>query len=378
MTAVMDDNATRATAPAVVRREERTYEEHKRDSFFFDLWHATQQNNQRAWDRLNRHQHELDVERRTNPNSTAGTGGEFDVPLWAIDKFKTQARAGRVIGDLCTNLVLPPGYESVHVPKMTTGADVTTQPADASVDVSVDQVTADAGGSNNVVTISGHVDASLQLFEQTPPPGYDGIVYKDLSLAYNQRLETQMLAGSGINGQLTGIKNVSGITSVDGSGTSATVDTASTTLWGLIGQAYAGVGNTRELPPEVVVMAPRRWAAVAAAEDSSKRPIFTPGHAHVNETVATAGGQAVGEILGLPVYVSGGIIGTTKTTADYILVMRVGDMLLYESVPKFTVNPDVLSGTMQIRLQLHRYVAFLNTIASSIAIITAIPQPTNY
>ena len=361
-------------------REPLTYAEERQDvSFFQDLARSSLQEDNAATERLVRHQREIDVETRTAPNTTAGTGGEFAPPMWVIEKFATAARAGRVLGDLVTTLVLPPKFSSIHIPKFTTGASAVIQPAQNAPLGDIDAVTADAGTNTDVVTIAGNADVSQQLYDLTPTPGLDGIFFQDLSMDYNQTLEKQMLAGTGGNGQLTGITNVPNIVTVSGAGVSTTQNTMVTNLWTLIGQAAAIVGTQRQLPPEVVLLAPRRYYAIASGEDSQNRPIGTVGLLPNITSLPPAGGALpVDRLLGINTYLSGGIIGNTSTNADYIIVARVHDMLLYESVPRFVAMPNPGSGSLTIRLQLHRYVAFLNFKASSISAVVNIPQPTNF
>lgn len=367
----------RQPSPRIEVNEPDIYNEHSRASFFADMARVKRDKDPESTERLARHQQ---YETRTNPNSTAGTGGEFTVPAWVISKFQTVARTGRVMGDLVTNIVLPRGVSSINIPKMTTGADATIQTSNAQPAQDVDQVTSNAGSSTNVVTIAGEADVSQQLFDLTPsPPGYDGIVYTDLSLAYNQALELQMLAGSGANGQLTGITKVAGIGSVSGSGVSTTQNTSIQTLWTLMGQAAAIIGTQRQLPAEYIIMAPRRYYSIASALDSQNRPLGAiGGMPHLDDLPLAGGGRAVDRLIGIPTYLSGGIIQAASSAADYILVARVTDMLLFESTPKFTVNVNPVAGTLQVKLSLHRYVAFLNFKPSSIAVVTSIPQPTNF
>ena len=365
--------------PARVVREPMTYTRESRKSFFRDLAAQSILGDWEASNRLKRHRREVEVEQRLNPTNVAGTGGEFTPPLWMISDFQTVARTGRVCGDLVQNLLLPKGVSSVHIPKMTTGADEQIQPANAALEQNVDEVTADAGGTNNVVTIAGEANASEQLFDLTPLPGYDGIVYQDLCKAYNQDLELQMLAGSGANGQLTGITKVAGSGSVSGAGVSTTQTTSVQNLWPLIGQAAAIIGTQRQLPAEYVIMSPRRYYSIASALDSSNRPLgIIGGTPHPDDLPTAGGGRAIDRVIGIPTYLSGGIIQAASSSADYILVARMSDMQLFESVPYFTVNQNPLAGTLQVKLSLHRYVAFLNFKPSSIAVVTAIPQPTNF
>lgn len=360
-------------------------------SFFQDLALANLRNDDDARRALALHQ-EHDREARVNPNTTTGTGGELAPPGWVISQFRTAKKAGRVLGDLVQNMFLPEGVSSINIPVDVIGADAAIQTANGAVITDVDETTANAGASGNIVTIAGDEDSSLQLLDQVPYPGYDGIIFAALTAAYNQNLEKQMLAGTGTNGQLTGLTQVASINTISGSSVSATQDTMAQDIIPLIGQTAASVGNTRQLPPEVIVMSPRRYYAIATGRDTAKQPMARLGNrphpsilpgvldAFSDDDIPYAGGaRPVDVIAGLPVYVSGGINGAAVTTADYILVLRItNDMLLYESEPKFAVYPDVLSGTLGVRLQLHRYVAFIKFYAASIGYLSALPQPTGF
>lgn len=370
--------------------EPRVYEERSPHSFFHDLGRANLSHlrDERARARLERYASELradtGLEYRTNMvSNVAGSGLELTVPAWVINQTTYQARAGRVLADLVTPMFLPRGISSLHIPKETTGADAPVQQAQNEAVQEVDFVTSDAGNNNDVITLAGDSDVSIQLFEQTPAPGLDVIVYTDLSRAYNANLEQQMLAGSGSNGQMTGVINVSGRNSdTDGSGVNSVPN-----LWSGLGKLAAAIGNTRKLPIEFYLMAPRRWAWLASSVDSSQRPIAAPGQpAHLSDyPYAPAGAKAPAQALGsgqpywgpgAAIYLDGAI--TAGTSSDYAVALRATDMLLYESDPGFTVNPNPLSGTLQVRLQLHRYAAFINTKPSSIAVLTNMPQPSGF
>jgi hypothetical protein len=68
----------------------------------------------------------------------------------------------------------------------------------------------------------------------------------------------------------------------------------------------------------------------------------------------------VGGIQGLPVLVDGNIPSTlgASTDEDRILVLRTQDLLLFESSPRVRVLQEVLSGTLQVRVQIYSYIAF--------------------
>src|SRR5438046_691560 len=87
--------------PIRVKSEPPVYTERGQHSYFMDLAKASRGDGP-AQDRLARHQRGVEarqvhadtsraeaegIEFRTNPNRTAGTGGEFSPPAWLIDKF---------------------------------------------------------------------------------------------------------------------------------------------------------------------------------------------------------------------------------------------------------------------------------------------------
>ena len=145
----------------------------------------------RAWRSL----HSGDLEYRLEPNRTQGYGGYFTVPLWLNQAFATANRAGRTLADLISpKFDLPQGVSSVNLPIIITGTAV--QPALDTAPV-VDQDITDAPGSSTVATLSGDADVSLQLLEQSPGGAHlDWALFQDLSEAYDEDLETQLLNGA--------------------------------------------------------------------------------------------------------------------------------------------------------------------------------------
>jgi HK97 family phage major capsid protein len=65
--------------------------------------------------------------------------------------------------------------------------------------------------SATVNTIAGQEDISLQLLEQSPI-SMDGVLFEDLSRDYDQRLDLQVIGGTGTNGQHLGVLKVVGAT----------------------------------------------------------------------------------------------------------------------------------------------------------------------
>ena len=104
-----------------------------------------------------------DIEERTNPNTTAGTGGEFVPPLWLVGSYAAMARPGRVIANRIPSQPLPPGIDIINIPKIKVGSATAIQAAQgASGPVqSTDIQTATISAAVN--TIAGQEDISMQL-----------------------------------------------------------------------------------------------------------------------------------------------------------------------------------------------------------------------
>ena len=378
-----------ATENVIVKSEPLTYSEHSPHSFFRDLAKAQLERDPDAQERLERHRVEnefetlarrvdydgrapADVEYRVNPNTTVGTGGEFAPPWWLVDRFASGARAGRPLADLCNPMPLPRGVSSVHIPRMTTASLAGVMPDGGAVP-GQDLVTTDV--SSIVATIAGQLDVSQQLFDMAPQ-GFDTYAYVDLTRAYNRSLELQMLTGTGTGTQLLGLTNVSVSSgnSVSGSG-----DTAVTTFWPHLGQVCANISNNRFLPPEAILMAPRRWFWLASSVDNSNRPVSSPGNAgpHTTDLPPRGGALPFGPVLGLPVYADGAI--AAGATADTVYFCRPSDMYLWEGDPMFIAATNTLSGSLQVRLSIHRAVAWIpHRYPSGTGFLTNVPQPSNF
>ncbi len=381
-----------APAPAQVR-EPLMYGDHSRESFFRDIVLAQLQRDPAAKARLARHGQEMVAERaardrvassefsrtmqtleaRANPSSTLGSGGEFDVPLSMLDKFASAGRAGRTLADLVGSTPLPAGISSIHIPRMTTGSQTTTQ-IDIEAVAGQDLVTSDI--TSPVVTISGQLDVSQQLYDQAPA-GFDTYAFLDLSRAYNRNLEQQMINGSSVNGQMQGVVNVAGANVIDGS-----TATTFSLMWPLLGRAGAAVGNNRLLPPELFLLAPRRWFWIASSLDSSSRPIATPGNGapQPSQLLPAGGANPIGPLLGLPGYMDGALNPAAPFTgSDSALALRPSDMFLFEGAPRLMVAANPLSESLQIRLSLHRYVAFVSArYPTGISVLANMPAPAGF
>ena len=287
-------------------------------------------------------------------SSGATSFGSFAPPRWIIDEVAEKARAGRVIPGLVREAG-PPTTTSMTIPRVTTGASVAAQTADNATISETDWVTAQL--TRTTVTIAGMQDVAVQGVELADP-GVDRLIFADLQAAYNAELDRQCLNGSGGSGELLGIMQVSGTNGVTYTDADPTVGELYPKLANAISQVHTG----RFLPPEAIVMHPRRWAWITAALDTTNRPLVTPDAGGTNAVAVfnrvAADGQ-VGELQGLPVYTDPNIPTTLGAgTEDEIVVFRGSDMLLYEGPIRAEVFRDIGSSTLTIRFRLYSFVNF--------------------
>lgn len=386
------------TAPAVVISEPMTYEPGSGHSYFLDL--ARAQLNvgggdggvQAARDRLARHAGELDVElparearrrerarkdeqefrtslgrrdggrtvfeKRVNPNRTDGQGGYFVPPLWIIDDYVDLPRFGRTFASSVRNMELPPGTDSINVPKVATGTATGSQTADGAAVTSVDMT--DTFVNAPVRTIAGQQDIAIQLLDQSPA-AFDEITFADLVADYNQRVDLQALAGTNTNGQLKGVLNVSGINAV--TWTDATPTLPEMYLPAM--QALSKIATLRKMMPTAVFLTPARWFWMASQLDSQNRPFILPEqNAPFNPLALQTGGDVegpVGRILNFPLMADGNIPANlgAGTNEERVIAARTSDIYLWEGAMRSRVLTEVLSNTLQVRLQIYNYVAFM-------------------
>lgn len=341
-----------------VTHESRTYEKGNNRSYLMDLGRAKVLGDTDALNRLERHAMEVASEPEYRDlNRTDGNGGYFVPPLWLMQDYEALARAGRPTANLVTNLALPPGTDSINVPKVATGVSTAIQTAD-NQSVSETDLT-DTAVSAGVKTIAGQQDISIQALEQSPA-NFDQIIFGDLIADYATKLDVQVLNGANSAGEVKGILGATGINTVSYTDTTPTV----AELYPKLADAINKVHTNRYAPPTVIVMHPTRWAWFLAALDSSNRPLVVPNGQGPTNAIGTFGGvvseQVVGSIMGLPVVTDPSIPTTlgAGTNEDRILVMRASDLYLWESSVRTRVLPEVGSGTLTVRLQVYGYLAF--------------------
>jgi len=245
----------------------------------------------------------------------------------------------------------------VNLPKVATGTTVAAQTADAASVSSTDLT--DTSVSAPVRTIAGQQDIAIQLLDQSPI-SFDEVVMADLLGDYDAKLDIQVLNGTGANGQVTGIIPTSGINAVTYTDATPTLPE----LWIPLLQAASQIAKNRKLPGTGVVLTPSVWYWALSQLDSTGRPLILP-----NQNVMNAMGAA-GELesdgpagmftYGLPAFLDGNIPATFGGgTETKVLTARWQDLYLWEGAMRSRVLSEILSGTLQVRIQVYDYVAFM-------------------
>jgi hypothetical protein len=130
-------------------------------------------------------------------------------------------------------------------------------------------------------------------------------------------------------------------------------------------QALSLSAKNRKMMPTAVFLTPSRWFWMASQLDSQNRPFILPEtNAPFNPLALQTGGDVegpVGRVLNFPLLADGNIPANlgAGTNEDRIATMRTSDLFLWEGSMRTRVLQEVLSNTLQVRLQVYNYAAFM-------------------
>jgi hypothetical protein len=315
-------------------KEPLTYEQHGPHSFFRDLTLAKVDNRPDARQRIERHAVEMAEARDLKGTSGGGAAGLVP-PGWLANQYAPIARAPRPLADAVQSFPMPPYGDDFKVPQVTTGAAVAVQAAEndpvQETDVASGTVTA------SVVTIAGQQDLSVQAIRRSAP-GLDQVIYDSLRQAYDAKLEDQLISGAGSSGEHKGIRNVTNVITQTYTQGTPDVQTFLTNISKLVGQ----VASQRFVSELLVLLHPRRAAWVSQATGTaslSDMPAFNDFGFNLNFAVDPS------------------VPTTISTTQDQVYVVHAPSLRLAEEESRVMAS-DVLSGGLEIRLQLFSYSLF--------------------
>lgn len=347
------------SSPSIrVGSEPLTYRPDVRNDFFVDLY-ASKHGDPAATERIQRHRVEVGTETRA-ADGTTGSFGALVVPQYLTDMFAPIVRSGRPYLNTVRNLTLPADGMTMYVPRGNTASTVLAQTSQLTAVSNTTYGVSDL--TVPVVTVGGQQVVSRQALERGT--GVAEVLMSDLMSAYSTRSNLLALSGSGANGQPWGLLNTTNIATTNEIACTATTQT---TVVSKINDAIQRINTNRFAPAEVIVMHPRRWAAIANTTDSSGRPLVDlqgggSGQNILGGGAAAAYGQVVGSISGVPVVTDAGIPTTGNGTwaTDSIIVTRASDTMFWEEpgAPRSVRLDEVLADTLGVRFVVFGYAAF--------------------
>lgn len=292
--------------------------------------------------------------------ATTGLGGLVP-PQYLVDQYAAIARAGRPTANIVKSLPLPESGMSIVVPRGATGVTAAVQATQNTGVSSTDATFADV--TVPVVTVAGQQDVSRQSIERGI--GVDEIIYADLAAAYAVAVNVEVLSGTGTGGRALGILNTAGITQEPAFTAAATIATFYSKVSGAINDVQTG----RFLPPEAILMHPRRWAWLTSQLDTSGRPLVLPTANGPVNVVAAAEGEipavatidSSGILQALPVITDASIPTAVGTgPEDQVIIARFSDHLLWEDSahPAQLRFEQTLGANLTVKLVAYGYIAF--------------------
>lgn len=291
------------------------------------------------------------AEHRDLATTTDSAGGYLipkdNVPVFIADEFAAAARAQATLATALPYEPLPESGMTVKQPRITTGATVAvtssensavseTDPAFALVDVPI-------------ATVAGLVDLSRQVFDRGQPDAADVVLATELGRALGEKLDSQIITGTGSGGQTQGLSGLSGILTVAYTDSTPTAPELLSKLWSaylsLSGSSGYGVADPSAY---VSILHPRRLAFLLASSDAGSQLRATlPGETIVTGGIPTNGGAS--------------------TSEDHAYVL-VRDMVrIHANPPQLAVFFEAGSGTNTVRVRAFQYVALTVRQPSAVA-----------
>ena len=317
-----------------------------------------------------------DLEKRSGATRVSGAGGTFSPPGWLLDRFGHSPRAGAPLAAMMTQLPLPAGVQSINVPLFAAGGGAGTEVQAADAGPVIIRDPKDGTVSATIQTLIANLDASLQLMDQSPIP-FDESFGQDIAEDMATQLDGQLLLGSGSMGQVNGLIP-GGTLSAANSVLLTSTNAASSQTWAYGGasiaasahqmtaQLYSKIATARGLPPESWLINPTVWAIICGSADGQNRPLVPPGitskalhglDVYEDENIPLSFGGTAAPGIG----VSAGVVSPAAGNGTYtpLLLGRWSDLIYLASEPRVQVMTGILSGSLQVRYQVRRYVAAL-------------------
>lgn len=275
----------------------------------------------------------FEQERRDLTSASNFMPASGTLPTYLSSAFSLAARARGVLLDVLRREPLPPAGVVATLPKTTTAATAAPQGTEAAAISETDPVTASVTG--NVASVAGQVNVSRQLLDRAEP-GIDVWIAADLGAALGTAVNSELLTGAASAGRITGLLTLS-------AGTAITATTA-TSVGNLAaaGRLRADVAVAAGVPPDTLLLHPRRAAFIKGTYGTSPTPL---GDLY----------ERVIEVPCMPVNVGG--------TQDALIALVTDDVVVMASEPVIEVNtstaPPAGVDQLSVRFTALVYVSLL-------------------
>jgi hypothetical protein len=280
-------------------------------------------------------------------STTLAAGGDFvspagSVPGFLASSFAAAARAeSRILQALDARPLPSDAPMTLSVPRFATGTSAGTQ-VDGGAVSSTDITSALA--QSPIGLIAGQQDVSQQLLDRFGGTGahsisLDEVLAYELGRAYGEALDKECLNGNGSAGHLRGLLNVTGIVSRVYTDASPTPTKVFSQIMGLLSDQVAALGDNAD----VILLAPRRAFHLESAYAATNLDSF----------------ERLGiDVVSVPAMMTNLGAGTNE---DRVIALDSDEVLLYLDQPSIRVDPDTLSGNMQVRFQCIGYASLMAT-----------------
>lgn len=301
-------------------------------SFFADLVASAEHRDARALSRL---------EANREVRSTSASYGGMVVPAYLVDRLANSGHSSRPLCDVLAE-PLPDHGTTVTLPEVTTATTAEDQDGENTTVTPDDPAT--TARTFQLWSVWAAMSTTWQALARAEGTGLDTFVARELVAGVDALLEARVIAGSGANGQATGILNAS-------AGTVTLTGTTPDDLLDAVARGAATIDTARGRPADLVVMAPRRWRWLLANAGDHPSAV----------TPTTEAGPVAGRVLGIDVVASPGVptaLGSS-TDEDRVIIARRDDLYLGADPVTAEVidDADNQAGKLHSTIRAHRYYA---------------------
>lgn len=310
--------------------------------FFRDVLIWSTHRDPEARERLHRH----NLEQRV---ITSGAFVGAVVPQFITSLAAGPVRAGDPLLSALEHLALPPEGVTFTVPRSVTTAGTT-----ANAQTSENTEVSDTDPSlvdlqRSLVTVAGQVDVSREVIDRGGSVT-EAYLARDLTEAINTNIDLQLLEGTGTNGQLLGLRNVTATQTVTYTDTNPTRPE----FLGYLGRMPYDLHNARLQSPDTFVMHPRRFWWFMASLGGLMGSLSPP---FVYDDVNA---PAVARYANIDIIIDANIPTTVGagTSEDLVYCIRRADMPIHVGPVMISLDNQPLSGTWGVSVIAYRYVTW--------------------